>query len=129
MHSQNLYVVTGPNAAGKSSFIRSRSNDFYQYEIIMTDVYKHVDTNFNENFKNIVYYHYYFDQAVFIYTEIKGNNETIMTLKALEIKNYRSNNYKFVAAFAQFAYQNDRLSVEAFKIISDDIDFNKEVSP
>ena len=35
-----LFVVTGPNAAGKSSFIRSRLNDFSDFEIIMTDVYK-----------------------------------------------------------------------------------------
>ncbi|KIA93408.1 hypothetical protein OC25_13330 [Pedobacter kyungheensis] len=35
-----FFVITGPNAAGKSSFIRSRLNDFAGFEVIMTDVYK-----------------------------------------------------------------------------------------
>ncbi|MET4080199.1 putative ABC-type ATPase [Pedobacter sp. UYP30] len=40
MSQPELFVVTGPNAAGKSSFIRSRLNDFSGFEIIMTGVYK-----------------------------------------------------------------------------------------
>ncbi|RZL35756.1 MAG: hypothetical protein EOO96_08415, partial [Pedobacter sp.] len=40
MVQPELYVVTGPNAAGKSSFIRSRLNDFNGFEVIMTDVFK-----------------------------------------------------------------------------------------
>lgn len=40
MDQPELFVITGPNAAGKSSFIRSRLNDFSGFEIIMTDVYK-----------------------------------------------------------------------------------------
>lgn len=40
MDRPELFVITRPNAAGKSSFIRSRLNDFSGLEIIMTDVYK-----------------------------------------------------------------------------------------
>lgn len=35
-----LVVVTGCNAAGKSSFIRSRISQLKDFEVIMTDVYK-----------------------------------------------------------------------------------------
>jgi guanylate kinase len=31
MNKSNLFVVTGPNAAGKSSFIRSRLSDFADF--------------------------------------------------------------------------------------------------
>ncbi|WP_316844466.1 zeta toxin family protein [Pedobacter psychrodurus] len=51
MAQPEFFVVTGPNAAGKSSFIRSRLNDFSGFEVIMTDVYK-------DRTKNI------FDQAI-----------------------------------------------------------------
>lgn len=58
MIEPELYVVTGPNAAGKSSFIRSRLNDFNGFEVIMTDVFKDrtkkVFTDAIQNKKNIV---------------------------------------------------------------------------
>lgn len=199
MPQPELFVITGPNAAGKSSFIRSRLNDFIDFEVIMTDVYKdrtravfsqaisekknivfetvfnnssfklliedakkagyktnlivlfldnpkqslnrvvtryleqngldisigNVEINFNENFKNVAFYHFYFDRADFIYTGIKGRNENIMTLKGLEIESYQSNAYKFIKAFSNFSFKNDRLSEEAFNIISKNEDFNR----
>jgi len=197
MNKRNLYVVTGPNAAGKSSFIRSRLSDFADFEIIMTDVYRertkeifysalanqkdivfetvfnnasfgkfvddakkagyqtnlivlflnspeqslkrvairyleqsglditrgNVDINFHENFKNIAFYHYYFDQVDFIYTGNKDKNEKIMTLKGLEIQNYHSCSHQFIQAFSKYAFRNDRLSEAAFNIISLNVDF------
>ena len=36
----NFIFVTGCNAAGKSSLIRTRLSEFSDYEVIMTDVYK-----------------------------------------------------------------------------------------
>lgn len=195
---RNLYVITGPNAAGKSSFIRSRLSDFSDFEIIMTDVYRertkevfynalenqknivfetvfnnasfvkfvddakragyqtnlivlflnspeqsnkrvairfleqnglditkgNVDINFHENFKNIAFYHYYFDQVDFIYTGNKDKNEKIMTLKGLEIENYQSCSHQFIQAFSKYAFRNDRLSEAAFNIISSNVDFS-----
>jgi len=192
-----LYVVTGPNAAGKSSFIRSRLNDFSAFEVIMTDVYKsrvidvlhtalrnrkniiletvfndsafvkvieaakaagyetnlivlflntpqqslnrvaarfleqngleiskgNVEINFNENFKNISFYHYYFDRVDFIYTGDKDNNEKVMTLKALEVEFYLSNTHHYIQMFAKFAFSKDRLSQEAFSIINRNVNF------
>jgi len=40
MTQPELVFIAGPNAAGKSSFIRTRINDLEGCEIIMTDVYK-----------------------------------------------------------------------------------------
>lgn len=40
MSKPELVFVAGPNAAGKSSFIRTRINELEGCEIIMTDVYK-----------------------------------------------------------------------------------------
>lgn len=40
MERPELIFVTGCNAAGKSSLIRSHWSEFPDYEIIMTDVYK-----------------------------------------------------------------------------------------
>lgn len=40
MEIPELTIVAGPNAAGKSSFIRTRTNELGGCEIIMTDVYK-----------------------------------------------------------------------------------------
>ena len=40
MAEPELFFIVGPNAAGKSSFIRTRINELDGCEIIMTDVYK-----------------------------------------------------------------------------------------
>ena len=42
MDVPELTIVAGPNAAGKSSFIRSRITELEGCEVIMTDVYKNV---------------------------------------------------------------------------------------
>ncbi len=40
MRKPELIFIVGCNAAGKSSFIRTRISELYGFEIIMTDVYK-----------------------------------------------------------------------------------------
>ena len=40
MNKPELVFVVGCNAAGKSSFIRSRLLDLSDFEVIMTDVHK-----------------------------------------------------------------------------------------
>jgi predicted ABC-type ATPase len=40
MKQPEFIFVAGCNAAGKSSFIRTRVNELDGFEIIMTDVYK-----------------------------------------------------------------------------------------
>jgi len=200
MIQPELYVITGPNAAGKSSFIRSRLNDFEGFDVIMTDVYKdrtkavfnraiaekrnivfetvfnnpsfknfiddarkagyktslivlflddpkqslkrvvtryleqngqeittgNVEINFNENFRNVAYYHFYFDRTDFIYTGIKDKNQKVMTLNGLNIVAYQSNPLKFIQAFGRYSFSNDRLSEESFNIIEKNEDFNRD---
>jgi len=201
MIQPELYVVTGPNAAGKSSFIRSRLNDFNGFEVIMTDVFKdrtkkvftdaiqnrknivletvfnnesfkffiedakragyntslivlfldnpkesmdrvasryleqngleiskgNVEINFNENFKNVSFYYFYFDRADFIYTGNKNHNENVMTFKGMDIMEYKSNTYRFIQAFATYAFSKDRLSKVAFDIINENLDINDKL--
>jgi len=40
MQKPELIFITGCNAAGKSTFIRSRLNELVDFEVLMTDVYK-----------------------------------------------------------------------------------------
>ena len=40
MKRPEFIFVTGCNAAGKSSLIRTRVSNFFDYEVIMTNVYK-----------------------------------------------------------------------------------------
>lgn len=40
MKKPELVFVAGCNAAGKSTFIRTRLNELDRFEILMTDVYK-----------------------------------------------------------------------------------------
>ena len=40
MKKPELVLIAGCNAAGKSTFIRTRLNELERFEIIMTDVYK-----------------------------------------------------------------------------------------
>lgn len=197
MKQPEFYVITGPNAAGKSSFIRSRLNDFSGFEIIMTDVFKsrtevvlkeaiglrknivfetvfndnsfkkiidqarvagyktilivlflnsieesvkrvstrflaqsgigiskgNIEINFNENFKNISFYHFYFSQAYFIHTGSNNQNQIIMTLVGLDVIKYVTNTHKYIQAFAMYAFKNDRLSIKSHEIIVTNKDF------
>jgi uridine kinase len=40
MQKPQLIFVAGCNAAGKSTFIRTRLNELEDFEVLMTDVYK-----------------------------------------------------------------------------------------
>lgn len=40
MENPELIFIVGCNAAGKSSFIRTRLNELANFEVIMTDVHK-----------------------------------------------------------------------------------------
>lgn len=198
MLQPQLYVVTGPNAAGKSSFIRSRLNDFVEFEVIMTDVFKertkevfynalnsgknivletvfnnssfknyiddakkagyftnlimlflnspqdsmdrvasryldqnglniskgNVEINFNENFKNVSSFYFYFDRADFVYTGVKDKNENFITFRGLDLIYYKSNSSYFLKAFAKYAISKDRLTREAYNIINENKNFS-----
>lgn len=156
-------MVAGCNAAGKSSFIRSRLDQLEGFEIVMTDVYKgrskeivsaslkerkniiletvfndssfkdlvdqardygydtslivlfldtpkesmdrvaarsteqnglmisgnNVKLNFNESFKNVASYYFYFDESDFVYTGITGQNNLVIGFAKTQLMVYR----------------------------------------
>jgi predicted ABC-type ATPase len=173
-----LIVVAGCNAAGKSSFIRSRISQLQDFAVIMTDVYKgrtrevfrqaikdgtniifetvfndasfrdwiddartagyytslivlfldtpkhsiervanrsieenglrisgnNIQLNFNESFKNIAQYYFYFEQSDFIYTGITGKNELIMRFKGQTLTTYTPTDLEYPQKFADYAH-------------------------
>ncbi|MFD1256302.1 zeta toxin family protein [Mucilaginibacter terrae] len=187
MAKPELLFVVGCNAAGKSSFIRTRINNLEGFEIIMTDVYKgrskeifsqalkqgksiiletvfnddsykdlvdkardagyhtalivlfldslqhsidrvafrsmeqnglvisgsNIQINFNESFKNVACYFFYFDKTDFIYTGITGSNMQIMRFSKSKITYYKASDLQYPQKFAAFACHNDRLNQEA----------------
>lgn len=197
MTRSELIFVTGCNAAGKSTFIRTRLNELSRFKIIMTDAYKgrtkeiflqalhnkediiletvfndesfknlvdmatnanyhtalvvlfldnveesvdrvairamqqsgliisgsNVTMNFNESFKNISNYFFYFDTSDFIYTGVGGENLNIMHFKKGTLSSYQSNNLRYPQKFAQFSFSRGRLNEAAYKIIAANQDY------
>lgn len=197
MNAPQLIMVTGCNAAGKSSFIRTRLNELQGFEVLMTDVYKsrtkeliqraisqkkdiliesvfndssfkdlvdaaksagyftslivlfldtiqqsinrvavrriqqsglpisdgNVKINFNESFKNVAFYFFYFDRSDIIYTGIDGVNQFVMGFQKGELSAYRANDLSYPQKFAVFAFQNDRLNNDAYQLITANKDF------
>ncbi|RKR84975.1 putative ABC-type ATPase [Mucilaginibacter gracilis] len=197
MKKPELVFVCGCNAAGKSTFIRTRLNELVGFEVIMTDVYKsrtkelikqainqhqniivetvfndpsfrdlidlarnngylttlialflddiqesknrvafrgtqqsgitisgsNVQINFNESFKNIATYFFYFDQSDFIYTGVGGVNKLIMSFKKGQLLNYHATALKYPQKFASYSFQKDRLDEDAYNIIIQNLDF------
>lgn len=77
-----------------------------------------VEINFNESFKNIASYFFYFDNSAFIYTGKDGANQKIMNFQKMELISYKSNNLKYPQMFAQFAFGKKRLNEKDYKIIT-----------
>lgn len=199
MNKSELIFVVGCNAAGKSTFIRTRLNEFVGFEIVMTDVYKgrtkelvkqaiiqsksivvetvfndesfkdlvdmannaqyqtsmvalfldspkqsnervafrglqqsgitisasNVNINFNESFKNVAQYFFYFDRSDFIYTGVDGVNQPIMSFQKGTLLNYAANELNYPQKFAAYGLQQGRLNQEAYDVITANIDFRK----
>lgn len=191
MYEREVIFVVGCNAAGKSSFIRTRFSQLSDFFVIMTDVYKsrtkpifeealkqkrnivvetvfndasfakmvdqarnlgyrtsmialfldspkhslervafrsleqnglvisgsNIQINFNESFKNIATYFFYFDEAVFIYTGITGKNSEIMRFEKSKLMKYKESDLQYPQVFADYAYRQQRLSEEAYDVI------------
>jgi len=200
MKKPELVFIAGCNAAGKSTFIRTRLNELEGFEILMTDVYKgrtkelavkaialrknvlietvfndasfknivddarnsgyqsslvvlfldnpqqsnarvafrgtqqlgitisgsNVKINFNESFKNIANYFFYFDRSDFIYTGTGGTNQLIMSFEKSEIIVYRNNELTYPQKFAVFGFQHQRLNEKAYQVITLNQDFRNE---
>lgn len=197
MRQPELIFIAGCNAAGKSSFIRTRINELTGFEIIMTDVYKgrsksvfknalenckdiiletvfndasfkdlidmarnagyhtsmvvlfldsiqqsiervafrsleqngliitggNIRINFNESFKNIANYFFYFDSVDFIYTGVANKNTTIMSFLKSKLVMYKSSGLVYPLKFASYSFNNGRMEKESFDIITANSDY------
>lgn len=191
MKKPEMIFVVGCNAAGKSTFIRTRLSELEDFKIIMTDVYKsrtkdlvregisqrqniltetvfndesfkdladearnngyqtsiiilfldtpqqsinrvafrgvqqsgitisgtNVKINFNESFKNVAKYFFYFDRSDFIYTGKGEENQLIMSFEKNELMLYNSSLLIYPQKFAEYSFQNNRLKKDAYDII------------
>lgn len=199
MLKPELIFVSGCNAAGKSTFIRTRLNELSEFVVLMTDVYRgrtkemayqaisegksvlletvfndgsfsaivdaardagyqtsmialfldnpdqsisrvasrvvlqnglnisggNVKINFNESFKSIAQYFFYFDWSDFVYTGVSGQNDLIMSFQKGELLNYKSSDLAYPQKFAEYSYRKERLNEDAYKIIVANKDFTK----
>ncbi len=85
-----------------------------------------IKINFNESFKNVATYFIYFDSADFIYTGITGENFDVMSFKGSRLIIYKATNLQYPQKFAQYSFHNQRLSEEAFGIITANLDFGDQ---
>lgn len=105
MERPELIFVTGCNAAGKSSLIRSHRGELPDYQVIMTDVYT------------------YFEESYFVYTGEVHRNELIMRFEKERLVEYRANDFTYVQKFAEMAYRNQVLERQELEIIAANKDF------
>jgi predicted ABC-type ATPase len=87
-----------------------------------------VTINFNESFKNVATYFFYFDTSDFIYTGTGGKNINIMQFKKGNLSAYYSNNLRYPQNFAHFSFSKGRLNETAYNIITTNIDYENETN-
>ncbi len=84
-----------------------------------------VRINFNESFKNIAQYFFYFDRSDFIYTGESGQNELIMSFNKGELLSYTASELSYPQKLAEYSYRKERMNGDAYKIIMTNRDFAK----
>lgn len=87
-----------------------------------------VTINFNESFKNVATYFFYFDTSDFIYTGTGGKNINIMQFKKGNLSTYYKNNLRYTQNFAHFSFSKGRLNEAAYNIITTNIDYKNETN-
>ncbi len=84
--------------------------------------------NFNESFKNIATYFFYFDRSDFIYTGKNGINELVMCFNKSTLASYNINDLQYPQKFANYSLAHRRLSKEANDIINENKNYIAENS-
>lgn len=85
-----------------------------------------IKINFNESFKNVATYFMYFDNTEFIYTGMTGGNFEVMGFKRSELVFYNATDFQYPQKFAQNSSNNERLSEDAFNIITTNLNFSRK---
>lgn len=84
--------------------------------------------NFNESFKNIANFFFYFDRSDFIYTGEGEVNQLIMSFQNGELIKYHNNELIYPQNFAKYGFSNGRLDQQVYDIIIENKDFQKPSS-
>lgn len=84
-----------------------------------------VTINFNESFKNIANYFFYFDTSDFIYTGAGGENLNIMHFRKGNLSFYNKNSLEYPQKFAELSFSKGRLKEDAYKIITANQDYSR----
>jgi hypothetical protein len=84
--------------------------------------------NFNESFKNVANYYFYFDQSDFFYTGTTGENRLIMTFEKSELKQYNKCDLQYPQKFSDYSFQGQRLNEEAHQFIKANENYFKDDS-
>ncbi|HTI11615.1 MAG TPA: hypothetical protein VL832_23740 [Puia sp.] len=122
MPKPDLIFITGCNAAGKSSLIRTHLSLFSDFEIIMTDVYK---GRSKEIFKDAVFG----GKNIILETPFNNEgfkNQMIMKFEQDTLVEYKSNDFVFVQKFAEYSFYLERLTKKDFDTISTNKNYESE---
>jgi len=87
---------------------------------------KNVRWNFNESFKNVAQYFFYFDRSDFVYTGVVNDNRLIMSFRKGSIANYCLNELEYPQKFADFSHHWQRLGESTYNIIKANQDYRNE---
>jgi predicted ABC-type ATPase len=105
------------------SLTRAASRRIQQNGLNISD--GNIRINFNESFKNIAQYFFYFDRSDFIYTGVSGHNKLIMNFNKGELLSYTASELSYPQKLAEYSYRKERMNEDAYKIIMANQDFAK----
>lgn len=83
-----------------------------------------VKINFNESFKNVTTFFFYFDRSDFIYTGVGDINQLIMSFKKGKLITYNANELSYPQKFAALGFQKERLDEIAYNAIVANVNYN-----
>lgn len=83
-----------------------------------------VKLNFNESFKNVSEFYFYFNRVEFIYTGTDSLNQFIMSFKHDELEMYHTNQLNFIRQFASYGLSRGRIDEVAYKVITKNENYN-----
>lgn len=84
-----------------------------------------VKINFDLNFKNLANCYYYFNQAHFIHTGIKHENELIMSFEKGILSHYKHNSFSYIQYFNDYSRSIGK-DINGYEIIKQNENYSNE---